>query len=96
MPTAVEKSTIGTIKFLCTPQQSLKITGNGIGGHDRIVWDRRYMDQIEEARKKFYELLDQKWLAFLTRADGSLQDRQITRFDPNAEEIVMVAPVRGG
>ena len=72
-----------------------KIAQQG-GGHDRIVWDRHFADQIHEAKKKFYQLLDDGYKAFLTREDGTPCSRAMTAFDPNAEEIVMIAPIRAG
>ncbi len=66
------------------------------GGHDHIVWDRHYADQIREAREKFYALLDQGYTAHLMKEDGQPCNRQMTKFDPNAEEIIMVAPTTQG
>ena len=83
------------IKFTCTKEMSLKMGGSGVGGDDRLTWSRRYKDQVEEARKKFYEFIDKGWLAFLTLADGTKGVRT-TKFVPNAEEILMVAPVSAG
>ena len=85
----------GRIRFLCTTEQSKEITGNGIGGHDRIIWDKRYEDQIEEARDKFYELLDKGWMAFLTMGNGE-KGKRIFEFDYKYEEILMTTPVVGG
>lgn len=66
------------------------------GGHDHIVWDRHYADQIREAREKFYALLEQGYTAHLMKEDGQPTNRQMTKFDPNAEEIIMVAPTTQG
>lgn len=65
------------------------------GGHDRVVWDRHYADQIKEAREKFYALLDQGYTAFEVRPDGST-GRQIMKFAPDLEEVIMVVPTRPG
>lgn len=66
------------------------------GGHDEIIWDRHYKDQIEEARTKFYELVNKGYKPFLRKKDGTLFTRQMTAFDPNAEEIIMVSPTVPG
>lgn len=66
------------------------------GGHDHIVWDRHYADQIREAREKFYALIEQGYTAHLMKEDGNPCNRQMTKFNPNAEEIIMVAPTRAG
>lgn len=86
---------IGVIRFLCSNQVSKEITGNGVGGDDRIIWDRRFLDSIKEARSKFYKLLDQGFKAFMVKS-GKRSRRQIFEFDPDIEEVVMVAPVIGG
>jgi len=95
-PPLRQTSGIGCISFQADKALSKKITGNGIGGHDRIVWDRHFADQIREARDKFYELLKLGFKAHLVREDGKPCNRVLEKFDPNAEEIVMIAPVRGG
>ena len=87
---------VGQIRFLSTVGLSKAITGNGVDGDDRIVWDKRFFDQIKEARVKFYELLKKGFLAFLVRKDGLKSNRRMHKFDPNAEEILMVPPVVGG
>ena len=86
----------GIIRFLCTPKMSKEITGNSIGGDDRIVWDRRFLDQIKEARAKFYDLLDRGFKAFKVKKDGSKSKRRLLKFDPSAEEIIMVPAIVGG
>lgn len=88
---------MGRISFLCTSAVSKEITGNGIGGHDHIVWDRRFRDSMNEAREKFYELLGKGYKAFAVKTDGTPhKGRELRRFDPNIEEIVMVAPSAAG
>lgn len=39
-------------------------------GDDRLVWDRRDLSQIKEARDKFDEYLTQGYSAYLIRFDG--------------------------
>lgn len=94
-PPLVKKEGIGKIRFLCNKEMSLKITGNGIDGDDHFIWDRRFADNIQEARDKFYKLMDQGYLAFYVKADG-LQGQRMLKFDPNAEEVIMVPPVVAG
>ena len=87
---------IGIIRFLCTKKLSNKITGNNIDGDDRIVWDRKYLDQIKEAREKFYKLIDEGCQAYMIRKDGKKSRRRMHKFNPNAEEILMIPLVAGG
>lgn len=84
------------LKVLTSPDSSKKVsnyitTGKVIqdgGGHDLIVWDRHYADQIAEAREKFFSLLDQGYHAFTVTEDGKPK-KKLTRFDPTLEEIFM-------
>ena len=95
-PRTEPKTFKGEIKYLATVELSKKITGNGIGGHDRIIWDRRYRDQIGEARDKFNELVRLGFTPYLTRKDGTKANRPMDEFDPDAEEVIMVAPTAAG
>lgn len=86
----------GRITFTASAKLSLDITGHGRGGDDAIVWDRRYRDQVEQARDKFYSMLKRGFLAFVVSEDGKSTNRQLFDFDPMLEEILMTAPVAGG
>ena len=93
----------GRIRYLATPELSKEITGNGIGGHDRILWDRRYRDQIGEARDKFHELCRRGFVPHLVKKNGEAFNRAMEKdetgqyvFDPEAEEIIMIAPTAAG
>lgn len=87
---------MGLIRFLCTSELSRKITGNGIGGDDRIIWDRRYRDQVEEARDKFHQLIKLGYKAFLVKQGGKKCNELVTEFLPEYEELLMVSPVVAG
>lgn len=65
-------------------------------GDDRLIWDKRFPDQLKEAQKKFYELLDKGYQLFAVALDGSKSKRKLLRFDPEAEEVIALAPVMGG
>jgi hypothetical protein len=84
------------IRFTSSVKLSLEITGHGIGGDDLIVWDRRYRDQIEQAKDKFYQLIKKGFKAFVVSEKGQRTNRQLFQFDPDAEEIAMIAPQAAG
>ena len=70
-------------------------------GHEHLVWSKRIPEQMKEAQKKFYELLDKGFKLFAVRIDGKKESRPMLRFDPLAEHVlvervVAIAPVRGG
>jgi hypothetical protein len=72
---------------------NFKVTGPS--GDDRFTWDRRDLDQIKQARDKFYDLLKKGYLAFGVNTKGQKHSK-MGRFDPDAEEVIFVAPVVGG
>ena len=65
-------------------------------GHEHLVWNKRLVQDMKEAQKKFYELLEKGYKLFCVRADGKKDERPLLRFDPLAEHVVAVAPIRGG
>lgn len=71
----------------------LKIMGSQ--GHQTLTWDVAVEETATEPRLKFKEFSERGWLSFIVAPDTK-QSRQIFEFDPNAENIVMVAPVSGG
>lgn len=91
-----KKTWKGQIRFLCSSDISKRITGNGTGGDDRIVWDRRFKDQMDEARAKFNELVGLGYKAYLVKKDGKKSNEQLLEFLPEAEEVIMVPPTAAG
>ena len=65
-------------------------------GHQHLVWNKRFPAELKEAQEKFYQLLDQGVKIFAVRTNGQREERQLLRFDPYAEHLVCIAPVRGG
>ena len=75
------------IKVKRIPQKILKIlTPNG---DDRIVWDKDNGPEALEAKQKFGELIGKGYKAFSVDQNGK-RKRQITEFDVEAEEILMI------
>lgn len=64
-------------------------------GDDRLTWDRRFLEQVHEARDKFYELKKKGYFAYLPGLGGK-PTKMLTEFDPNAEEIIFHGMVQGG
>ena len=60
-------------------------------GDDRLVWDKRFPEQMKEAQERFYKLLDQGYKMFAVKLNG--QKELIYRFDPSSEEVVAVKQV---
>lgn len=65
-------------------------------GDSKIVWDANKPEEVEAARRQFdYLVKEKKYSAYSVDKKGG-QDKKITRFDPNAEAIIMVPAVAGG
>lgn len=65
-------------------------------GDDRLVWDKRFPDQMKEAQAKFYELIKKGYTIFAVNKDGSRSHRKLFRFEPDAEELLAVPMITGG
>ena len=65
-------------------------------GDERLVWDRRFPDQLKEAQAKFYELIKKGYLISAVSQDGKKEERLLHRFDPYAEELICTPAVAGG
>lgn len=59
-------------------------------GDDRLVWDRRDLEQIEEARKTFNDYIKKGYRAYVVRRCGGEKGSQVDSFDALYEEVVMV------
>ena len=71
-------------------------------GDSRVAWDQKRVEQgdaealaaVREAERIFAEHRAQGSTAFLVEADQ--KPRVIERFDPNAEQIIVVPRIAGG
>jgi hypothetical protein len=80
----------GKLTILCNKEISKEITGHGIGGDDNLVWDKRFPEMVKEAQEAFDKLVAKGYVAMLPGG------APVRKFDPDAEEIVMVCPAVGG
>jgi hypothetical protein len=64
-------------------------------GDSRIQWDKTNPEQVKAAQERFDELRGQHYLAYKVDASGK-QGEVIDRFDPDAERIILHAPMVGG
>jgi hypothetical protein len=78
-----------------TVEQKISFRILSQNGDDRLAWDKRFLDQVHQARDKFYELKKKGFAAFLPGAGGQ-PARMLTEFDPSAEEIIFRGMVQGG
>lgn len=66
-------------------------------GDLKINWDKKNPEETKSAEKVFKDLVkDKGYLAFKTTKLGRKSSKRIYEFDPEAEKIVVVPPVKGG
>lgn len=64
-------------------------------GDLKFTWDSENEDEVELAEKQFDEAKKKGFLAFKVKKDGS-KGKQIEKWDPDAEKIIMIPPIAGG
>jgi hypothetical protein len=64
-------------------------------GHSSIKWSPNNPAEVEAAEDTFDNYIEKRFSAFRV-AKGGGQGERITRFDPDAAEIIMVPPISGG
>lgn len=74
---------MGSMRVLC------------LQGDAKVEWDAENEDEVGVARKAFREYAKKGFKAFRMTGRGTKGD-PIEEFDPEAEEILFVPPVRGG
>lgn len=67
----------------------------GKPGDTKVIWDPSRPAEVDAARKQFNELRRKGYVAFKGKKDGS-KGKKITEFDPKAQRMIMVPPMRGG
>jgi hypothetical protein len=65
-------------------------------GDTKIIWDRRKPDEVEAAEELYDSLKAKRYLAFTAEGEDGKKGKQISKFDPNAERLIMTPPVVGG
>ncbi len=72
-----------------TPEHTIRKMDKSGDAH--ITWDDA---NVADAKQMFADLKGKGYMAFRVK-DGA-KDEQIRDFDPEAKEIIMVPPMRGG
>lgn len=67
----------------------------GPKGDTKVEWDSENEDEVEVAMKQFNDAMKKDFTAYRVKKDGS-KARKITKFDPDAERIILVPVVAGG
>lgn len=78
------------------PEAYIEIATMDGTGDTKRIWDKNNPDEVEDARASFDRLRAKGYLAFhVTGKDGE-RGEQMTKFDPNAERMILVPAFKGG
>ena len=67
----------------------------GPSGDTRVTWNPSDVDQTDDVRRRFDEIIREGYLVF--ELDGeSKEGRQVRTFDPEARELRAFRPLAGG
>jgi hypothetical protein len=65
-------------------------------GDTKLIWDRTKRVEVDAAEEMFDSLIKKQYLAFQAEGDDGRKGKQITKFDPSIERIIMVPRMVGG
>ena len=63
-------------------------------GHTTLTWKPEVEDSVKAVKVEFDAIIKRGWVAYGVTSKG--QPTQIKKFDPQADRIVMSAPLVGG
>jgi len=64
-------------------------------GDTKVIWDPKNPDEVEAAKAQFDVLRKKGFLAYTVNKKGD-KGEVITKFDPDAEKIILSPPIAGG
>ena len=67
----------------------------GPQGDTKIIWDADEVAEVNAAEDTFNDLRSRGYFAYKVKKKGE-KGRVITKFDPDAEKIILAMPMRGG
>ena len=67
----------------------------GPSGDTRVTWNSSDVDEVDDVRRRFDEIVREGYLVFELEADTK-EGRQIRTFDPDARELRAFRPLAGG
>lgn len=67
-------------------------------GDDRLTWDTRDFQAMQDARKTYLDLIQKGYKPYRVDPQGNKTNQPMTTFDPTASQVIFVpmAPVAGG
>ena len=65
-------------------------------GDTKVIWDSSNDDEVAAARSTFDRLIAKGYTAFRAEGKNGEKGEKITKFDPNAERMILVPRIQGG
>lgn len=76
--------------------------GNGIlcilggKGDTKIFWNKKNVEEVENARQTFNNLVKVKKFAAFSVSKLGRRNKKITEFDPKIQKLILIPPMQGG
>ena len=64
-------------------------------GDLKVIWNKDNVDEVEAAESQFDSLITKGFSAYKVDKKGE-PGKMVTKFDPDAEKIIMVPKIMGG
>lgn len=64
-------------------------------GDTKITWDEENEHEVANARRMFDDLLSKGFLAYSVKTDAT-KGKQVTKFDPTLEKLILSPQFKGG
>ncbi len=64
-------------------------------GDTKLIWDSAKPDEVANAKKTFKDLKSKGYIAYRVKGEGG-KASAMGDFDPEAEKMIMSAPMAGG
>lgn len=65
-------------------------------GDTKLMWSSDKPDEVDAARTTFDKLVAKGYVAFRAEGKDGHQGEKITKFDPEAERIILIPRMQGG
>ncbi len=65
-------------------------------GDTKIMWNSGNSDEVEAAKSTFDKLVAKGFIAFKAEGRNGEKGEKLTKWDPNAERLILVPKIQGG
>lgn len=68
----------------------------GKEGDTKVIWDAENADEVANAKRTFDDLRKKGYMAYSVNPENAKKGELITKFDPNAQKLILAPPMAGG